>query len=298
MRVTEGEAIVVSVHGSAVLLSDGQHEYTAALPAELAGDVVVGDRAFTEQGEGPTVVRCLAPRQSTFSRLDGDFTRHGGGFREQIIAANIDQVIVVVTAKQPPFRPKQLDRYLVLAERNELHATIALNKVDLGDVDLSEFERLGYPVIRTSRPAGVGRADLMAALAGRASVFTGSSGVGKTTLLSWVLGQDLVTGAVSRKGERGRHTTTVALVRSVPGGGIVIDTPGIRALELMHITPAELDGYFPEIAAVVDGCRFRDCSHLVEPGCAVRELVETGDIAERRFRHYESLLRRSRGRHR
>jgi ribosome biogenesis GTPase / thiamine phosphate phosphatase len=283
--------LVVSVLGPTALVSgDGRVVEAQAQPG---GGLAVGDHVTLAPGaEGP-VIESVEERRSVFSRLNRDFSRDDAGGREQVLAANVDLVVIVASPTRPAFRPGQVDRYLVLAERNDLPALLCLNKVDLGDADTSEFEAAGYDVVRTSTALDQGRDELMAYLTGKVSVLTGSSGVGKTSLLNWVGGTSLPVGETSERGGRGRHTTTTSTVIELDGGGLIIDTPGIRALELLHIEADELGEYFPEMVERASGCRFRDCAHVDEPDCAVKAAVEAGEVSARRYENYVGLFERS-----
>lgn len=214
--------------------------------------------------------------------------------REQVLIANVDQVVFVFSAKNPEPNLRKLDRFLVVAEMNELPVIICLNKIDL--VDVAQFQRdfamytdIGYDVVYTSAATGVGVADMRERLAGKLSVFTGSSGVGKSSLLNAVQsGLGLQVKDVSEATGKGMHTTRFTEMFPLDVGGYVADTPGIRGLALFDVEPGELDAYFREMAPLVSECQFSDCTHRNEPNCAVRAAVADGRIAPQR---YESYLR-------
>lgn len=252
--------------------------------------VAIGDRVRVETGGGDTgMVREVLPRRNRISR-----GASGGGKKEQVLAANVDQAVPIVAAAEPEPDWDLLDRLLAIAESQEVPAAIVYNKLDLGARDRAEdlmrpYARAGYPVLYTSVTDDVGREAFRELLAGRLSLLMGPSGVGKSTLVNWVQpGLQLRTGEVSEATGEGRHTTTHMELVALPGGGLVGDIPGIREFTLWQIDPDEVAGLFPEFRDLIGACQFRDCRHLHEPGCAIKAAVEAGDVDPRR---YESYLR-------
>ncbi|MBZ0291251.1 MAG: ribosome small subunit-dependent GTPase A [Anaerolineae bacterium] len=254
--------------------------------------VAVGDEVgVTEDGVGGGVIEAIAPRRSIVARPDS-FYKH----MRQILAANVDQLLIVAAWRNPQIWLEMIDRYLIFAQRNDLPAVICVNKADLID-DEAEFDATmapyleqGYTVIRTSVVNGEGVDTLREQLHERATVLTGMSGVGKSSLISVVQpGLELRTSDVSEFWGEGRHTTTQATWLKLADGGAVVDTPGIREFGLIGLEPDELAGFFPEIDAVASDCRFRNCQHVSEPGCAVQAAVEAGEIAESRYHNYKLI---------
>ncbi len=251
--------------------------------------VVVGDvvRLEPEPGGDLYGIVGVEPRRSLLSRR----VPEGRGARP--VAANVDQVGVVTAARNPDPVPQLIDRLLVLAEANSIPAAVVVNKTDLEPAPaLSERIRAaGYPVHRTSTKSGEGIAELASALAGRTSVVTGPSGAGKSSLLNAVQpGLTLRTREVSARIGRGRHTTVSAVMIPLSTGGFLMDTPGFSEVGLWGIEPRDLAYCFPEMRPLVDECRYGDCRHVSEPGCAVRSGVNDRLVAPDRYESYRALL--------
>jgi ribosome biogenesis GTPase len=257
------------------------------------GDIVaVGDWVrLSLQEEGSGMIEEVEPRQRMFSRM----APTPRGEYQQIIIANPDQAVLVFACAQPEPRLRMLDRFLIIAEKQEIQALIVANKVDLvGDRQarklFGHYADIGYPVLYTSAERGRGISRLHARLKGKVSVLVGPSGVGKSSLLNAIQpGLGLAVREVSRATRKGRHTTSVRQLFPLEGGGYVADTPGLKALALWDIEPEELDGYFPELRDLVAGCQFSDCTHVHEPGCAVIAAVEKGDVHPERYLSYLRL---------
>jgi ribosome biogenesis GTPase len=264
--------------------------------------VAIGDQVTLEclpveaDTVGGVIVE-IAERQRVLSRVATDSAVGTSAEREQVIIANPDQAVFVFAATQPDPHTKMLDRFLVAAEKAEIpEIRICVNKFDLvtdhPDKTRDTFgvyEHIGYPVLYVSARSGEGIAALREALTGKISVFTGPSGVGKTSLLNTIesdLGRRV--NAVSQATTKGRHTTRNSELIALSSGGYIADTPGIRAISPWDIEPDELDGYYIEIAAQVPHCKFQDCTHTHEPGCAVLAAIQRGEITAER---YESYLR-------
>jgi ribosome biogenesis GTPase / thiamine phosphate phosphatase len=254
------------------------------------GDVVaIGDRVLvTLLDDENGIIEAVSPRQRMLSRL----APQPQGEYQQIIIANPDQACFVFACANPEPRFGMLDRFLVIAEKQSVPALIIVNKVDLVGIEqaclsFEHYTSLGYRVIYTSALGGQGLDQLRDALHGKISVFSGPSGVGKSSLLNAVQpGLGLEVRTVSQATSKGRHTTVVRQLFPLDGGGYVADTPGLRALALWDIEPEELDGYFPELRSLVSRCQFSDCTHVHEPGCAVLAALEAGEIHPGRYNSY------------
>lgn len=249
--------------------------------------------SLTEENTG--IIESVAERHSALSRsrVQADRRRLSSD-REQVLVANPDQVVFVFSIKKPRPSLRKLDRFLVVAESNYLPAIIVVNKIDLTDLEdarnlFQVYDDIGYRVIYTSANEGVGVDELRQELQGKISVLAGSSGVGKSSLLNAVEpGLGLKVRAVSTATEKGLHTTRHAQMFPLEAGGYVADTPGIRGLALYDVEPGELDAYFREIGPLVANCRFSNCMHQHEPGCAVRAALADGRLSAAR---YDSYLR-------
>jgi ribosome biogenesis GTPase len=259
--------------------------------------IAVGDRVrFTALSEHTGTILTLQPRRNKFSRPS---PKNGNRSFEQVIASNVDQIVPVFSTANPVPKWGLLDRYLVAAEAAGLPALVCISKSDLApsDRDLGEklavYGAIGYPVLMVSALTGEGLPELTEALHGRVSVLVGKSGVGKSSLLNALRpGLNLSVQPVTRgvKG-KGQHTTSHLEMISLPFGGSVVDTPGIREFGLWDIYTDELADYFPEMRPLLGQCRFGlDCRHDEEPGCAIRKGVMAGKINPLRYQSYMRLL--------
>jgi ribosome biogenesis GTPase / thiamine phosphate phosphatase len=276
VRAETGETYPASLRGR---LKQGEHEKLA-----VGDDVVVEQEA---RDDAWTIVEIL-PRRSKLARR-----APGGGPGERVVAANIDQVVVVFAIAEPEPHVRMLDRFLVIAEGNELPSRIVVNKIELSPkatVLFGEYEKIGYPVHYTSVKRGDGLRELKDALHGRVSALTGPSGVGKSSLLNAMFpGLNLRVGEISRSVMKGRHTTVGADLHPLPEAGYVVDTPGLREVGVWGLDARELDRCFPEMRPLLEQCRFGDCTHRVEPGCGVREGIESGEVSRERYESYLKL---------
>jgi ribosome biogenesis GTPase len=287
---------VLRVQGliSAVRDDDGDifHCATRRLLKTLATDqrhvVATGDIVWFRPESGDEgIIERVEPRRGVVSR-----TSRG---RQHVIVANVDQLIIVMSAAEPRIKPNLIDRLLVTAEKAGIRPIICINKIDLVEpADLMPlvgvYAQLGYDVVLTSATNEIGVDRLQNWLAGAQSVFTGQSGVGKSSLLNAVEpGLHLRVQEVSEETQKGRHTTTTAELIPLGFGGYVVDTPGIRQFQLWDVIPEEVDGYFRELRPYVSRCRFPDCTHTHEDHCAVKDAVADGWIDARRYESYVQI---------
>jgi ribosome biogenesis GTPase len=279
VRTEKGETLDASLRGRL------KKERNDVLKLAVGDDVVI-----ERDGDASWAICEILPRRSQLARrLPGE------GRGERIVAANIDQVVVVFAAANPEPHVRMLDRFLVIAEGNNLHARVVINKIELTDraeteERFADYARAGYPLHFTSVKQSVGLDELHDALAGRTSVLSGPSGVGKSSLLnSMYPGLNLRVGEISESVNKGRHTTVGAVLHPLPDAGYVVDTPGLREVGMWGMPSEHLDSCFPELRRYLGSCRFNDCTHAGEPGCEVTAAVEAGDVSRERFRSYSKL---------
>lgn len=293
--------IVVAMRGLYADVDDGERMWLCTIRRVLRTrlieerhPVTIGDRVrfrFEDAADGAApegVIEVVEPRRGQLRRRVGQ--------RTQTMVANVDNVIIVSSAARPAPKPHLIDRYIVAALAGEITPVICMNKTDL-DRDgsagalLDRYIRLGYTALRTSAVTGEGIADLRAALQDQASVIAGQSGVGKSALLNAAQpGLNLRVGDISAQTGKGRHTTTNAKLIRLLLGGYVVDTPGIRSLDLSIVPRNEFETYFVEFVDHVANCRFPDCTHTHEDGCTVKAAVEDGEIHPERYESYVRLF--------
>lgn len=257
----------------------------------------VGDRVWIRlHDDGTASIEQIEARVRVLSRK-----APGRREVEQVLIANLDQTVFVFACAEPNPNFRMLDRLLVVAEREGIPAMICANKIDLvsprsARAEFGEYARLGYRVFYTSALKKKGMHALRKALKGKISVFAGPSGAGKSSLLNAIQpGLGLITKEVSEATGKGKHTTVVPELVPLDDGGYVADTPGLKAFALWDIEPEELDAYFPEMRSLVAECEFSDCSHLHEPGCAIINAVESGDISPERYDSYQRIRKGEEG---
>ncbi len=303
-HIPHGEGTVIRSTGS---WYDVQTEDRGVVPSKIRGKfrldetdvtnpVAVGDRVTIRLNEDQTgLITRIHPRRNKLSRRAAGRRAE----REHVIVANVDRAWVVQAVRCPRYNPGFIDRFLVMAEVYEIPPGLIFNKMDLLPASedealaacMAQYEVLGYPVLRTSARTGAGLDAVREAFQGNTNVLTGPSGVGKSTLLNRIeSGLHLDTQTVSEKTNKGRHTTTYAALYPLSGGGFVADTPGIREFGLVDLAPEELSHYFVEFLPYLLDCRFRECTHDHEPGCAVKAAVEAGAISRARYESYLNIL--------
>jgi ribosome biogenesis GTPase len=256
--------------------------------------VAAGDEVLVaHNGHDTGQVEAVLPRRSALARPDV-FYPH----LQQVIVANVDQLLVVASWREPAFWPELADRYLIAAGRHGLTPILCINKADLAEDEAElaavrrAYESAGQRLLLTSAATGRGLDELRDLLAGRTTALAGLSGVGKSSLLAAVEpGLNLRIGAVNARKHEGRHTTTQVSLHPLTAGGFVVDTPGIRELGLSGLDGVELLRFYPEFAAAAAACPFTDCTHTREPGCAVKLAVRRGQISAMRYDSYRKIRR-------
>lgn len=257
--------------------------------------VAVGDRVDVAVKDGASYIINIDTRRNYIIRKASNLSKES-----QILAANIDQALLIVTLKEPITNTTFIDRFLATAEAYNVPVVIVINKIDLlADEEEKEYleavknlyEVIGYKVITMNALEGVGLAELKDTLTGKVTLLSGNSGVGKSSIINLVLpGVNLKTGSVSESHHTGMHTTTFSEMFELPEGGCVIDTPGVKGFGTIDFEKAEVAHYFKEIFAVSADCRYNNCTHTHEPGCAVLEAVENHYISQSRYQSYLSIL--------
>lgn len=256
--------------------------------------VVVGDWVrFESDEQGGYVISAIEPRRNYIIRRASNLSKES-----HIIASNIDQALLVVTLFSPETAMEFVDRFLVTCEAYKVPVTILLAKIDLArrhpeavEEFYSIYEKAGYRIIEISATEGEGVDEVRELLHGKTTLLSGNSGVGKSTLVAAVEpGLDIKTGEISQSHHKGKHTTTFSTMYPLAEGGYIIDTPGIKGFGLIDIDDAELAHYFPEMMRYLPDCRFYNCSHTHEPGCAVVEAVKRGEIAYPRYESYLKIM--------
>jgi ribosome biogenesis GTPase len=287
---------VIRVHGLASVIEadDGTlvrcavRRLLKSLMTDERSIVTTGDRVwFRDAGNGEGMIERVEPRHGVLTRASRR--------REQVLVANVDQLIIVMSLVEPTLKPHLIDRYLALAQKGGLSPILALNKSDLVESAnlqplIGAYSQLGVPTLMTSAKTGEGVERLRYMLKNRATVFSGQSGVGKSSLLNAIQpGLALRVSTVSDVNQKGRHTTTTAELIRLELGGWVVDTPGVRQLQPWDVIPEEVEGFFTEFRPFVALCAFPDCTHTHERGCAVKRAVDRRQISIRRYHSYMGM---------
>ncbi len=300
---------VLAILPEGILVSCDQVEYICSLKGSLKQDknriknlVAVGDFVrIEEKGGEQGCIAKVEERHSILSRAD-NLSRN----KEQLIAVNIDQVLITASVVLPPLKPFLIDRYIIAAQKGNMEPVIIINKIDLlrsasaqNDPALEQavyeeflrvYRALDFKVIPISVETGEGVEELKAVMHGKTSVFSGQSGVGKSSLINLVTGTSLATGSVVERTRKGSHTTTTTHLIPLEEGGFCIDTPGIKSFGLWDLQANEVAAYFSEIFALSPECKYPDCAHLNEPGCAVKQAAVENRISPLRFASYCALM--------
>ena len=299
------KGLVIKSTGSwYVVLTENGQTYQARLRGKfklkdnkVSNPIAVGDRVTIDlegEEEGSAVIREIEPRQNYIIRK----STHKSAY-SHILAANLDQALLVVTLVSPRTSFGFIDRFLVTADAYEIPAVLIFNKADLFDEDLAEYqpqvsrmyEQIGYRCFTCSAVTGQGLAEVRQLLDDKVTLVSGHSGVGKSTLLNALVpGLTLRTAEISDYSDKGKHTTTFAEMFEVKPGTYLIDTPGIKELGVVEMPKEEVSHYFPEMRERLNQCRFNNCLHVNEPGCVVREAVDRGKISLTRYQSYLSIL--------
>lgn len=305
----KAKGLVVKNTGSAYLVRlDGN---AGEIPCRVKGSfrikglrttnpVAVGDRVeITLTGHDTAYISAVEPRRNYIIRRASNLSKES-----HILAANIDCAMLVATLIDPPVTTTFIDRFLATAEAYNVPAVLVLNKADLWDADLEEladgmkylYGSIGYPVLFASTVTGEGIGAIRENCAGKVTLLAGNSGVGKSSLINALVpGADLRTGEISDLHHTGMHTTTFSEMIPLPGGGELIDVPGVKGFGTLDFDAAEVSHFFPEIFRAGANCRYGDCRHTGEPGCAVAEALEQQLISQSRYASYLSVLEEAEG---
>jgi ribosome biogenesis GTPase / thiamine phosphate phosphatase len=317
-NVKQGRVLAITPEG--ILVGHDHLIYTCTLKGALKQEtsriknlIAVGDFVqFLTKDENEGLIVHVLERHSVLSRAD-TLSRQ----REQLIAVNIDQVLIVTSVILPPLKPFLVDRYIIAAKKGKMQPVIVINKLDLlttppllvDTVTLEEekmlftqfkeaYSQLGIPIVCVSAITKEGLDTLKELMRNKSSVLSGQSGVGKSSLINALLGKELATREIVAKTSKGAHTTSTAHLIPLDEGGFCIDTPGIRSFGMWELEPAEVQTYFPDILYYVSQCKYPDCRHLKEPDCAVKRAVKEKKLSDLRFASYCAIMESLKEEHR
>lgn len=297
------EGRVLAIMADGILVDCEDILYTCSLRGSLKKEnlrtknlIAVGDIVlFEPQNNLQGSIAYVQDRYSILSRADQISRR-----KEQLIAVNIDQVLITGSVVSPPLKTPLIDRYIIAAIKGNMAPLIVINKIDLlkdspvekalFDEALAVYQKLEIPVFPVSTVTGEGIEALKEAMHGKSSVFSGQSGTGKSSLINAITGSSLLTGEMVAKTRKGSHTTTSTHLLPIEGGGFCVDTPGIKSFGMWDLKEEEVEGFFSEINTIGRGCKFPNCSHMHEPSCAVQKALEEGEISRLRFDSYCALI--------
>lgn len=257
-----------------------------------------GDKVIIEKAKTSYTITNLLKRTSILSRVKKDSTRLNDLGTTKNIASNIDLAVIVASAKDPALHPKFIDRYLLLLENSNIPTIICLNKSDLKTEEtekiLSVYRNLGLKVIETSTYTNQGITNLKEELRGKQAIFIGNSGVGKSSLTNALMDTETIkTSTISSKSKRGRHTTTSSKYYIWDEDSSIIDTPGIRSLDVSNLNPIEIQNYFKEFSNIKEKCKYKNCLHYQEPtaSCTIKQAVENNTMNKNRYQSYLRILK-------
>ncbi|RKY83930.1 ribosome small subunit-dependent GTPase A [candidate division KSB1 bacterium] len=292
------EGTIIQKHRRKYTVDSNGNYYSCILRGRLFRDfkrnknlAVVGDEVLFEvinNNEG--VITEIKERKNKLSRLSA-----GRPDLEQVIAANIDQLVIVSSSKEPDFKPGLVDRFIAAGEKGELEILICINKMDLidsGEIEkyVNLYRKIGYRIVLTSAVSGTGLESLKKEMMGKKSIFVGQSGVGKSTIINTLQpGLNIDVNEVSSKTGKGVHTTTSVSLYRLDFGAYVMDTPGIREFSLWDIDKKSLHYYFKEFRKYINGCKYSDCVHINEPDCQIIEALKKGEIPLERYKSYRNI---------
>jgi len=290
---------VIQSNGSNYIVSCDNQHYDCVIKGKLrqkgynsTNPVAVGDFVEFDISKDPATITQIFERRNCIIRKSTNLSK-----QSHIIAANIDQAVFVFTMRQPETTTVFLDRFLVSAESYSIPTIIIFNKIDIYKPEefdqvaelMATYAEIGYKVLDVSVTKNHNLDAVREILKDKVSLISGQSGVGKTSIVNAVSGQNLKTASISESHESGKHTTSFAQMLPLDFGGYIIDTPGVRAFGLVELERNCISHYFPEIFKTAEKCRFYNCTHTNEPGCAVKEAVENGEIAWSRYHSYTNI---------
>jgi ribosome biogenesis GTPase len=293
--MSSSEGTIITRFGAEMIVRDDDGNTHRGTGRKKVSEAVCGDRVlWKEQDQGNASVQKILPRRNLLERP----VSYG---RVKKIAANIDQMLITIAHGMKP-NWEMLDHYLVATHALNATAVIVCNKSDLANTDkdfdqhMDEYKSLGYRIIHCSVQDESGVEELVSVTPGHTSIFVGQSGVGKSSLIQKILpDMDIRIGEVSEKSGEGQHTTSVATLYQLPDGGDLIDSPGVRDFRPGAMNQSEIEHGFPEFDELIGQCRFHNCTHTHEPGCAIRHALDEGDILQRRYESYLRLLEEGTG---